>query len=589
MQNLNTSDLFNFLAEKSLDVIKIFDADLKCIFVNDEITKHTGLKPEDIQGKPFNADKFFGKTDESYYKHLLKSRDTLTRIETECSIVTLSGERYFRVLILPKTSGDTVEYIFVIFRDVTEVKKKEKLVVDFNSKFLTAAEVLLQPLVIMKPVMNDNEIIDFEYDFINEAGCIANGVPREETVGKTMLELYPAHKSIGSFEALKEVFLTGVPWKDVVKYEGPGGFESLAGYFTMSAARTADGIVVTWQDITQSVNAQNDLKKSEERLYRAFNSNPVPMVLTDHEGRIININKSFKQLLSYSKKEIVKKTIGEINLFDDSSDFQKTNQSILSGEQIDKYFTKIRNRDGNLFQVIFSSTLLENSSGDNYLLTFVDITKQKELETSLLESLHEKDVLLKEIHHRVKNNLQIISSLLNLQSGVTDDPTSRAIISETQNRVQSIALMHENLYKNKSLSAIKLDDYVKDMLGRIHQTYDFPGKVVTSSVEISNINIDLKQCLSVGLILNELITNAYKYAFINRPRGEIRICANLKNDNLELTVADNGNGLPDGFNIESQSSLGLQLVTILTNQLDGNIKCKNNGGAEFKILFPLND
>ena len=201
------------------------------------------------------------------------------------------------------------------------------------------------------------------------------------------------------------------------------------------------------------------------------------------------------------------------------------------------------------------------------------------------QSLTERETLLKEIHHRVKNNLQIISSLLNIQAAHLKDDAAKDAVREGQNRVKSMALIHKNLYQHDDLSGIKVNAYFNDLIKAISSTYLSRNRNVEIKVEAQDVLLDIDTAVPVGLIVNELVSNAFKYAFPNNADGEILITFEEKDDRIHLTVSDNGIGIPDGLDLEKLNSLGLRIVKILTNQLEGECKINAKNGTEFQFTF----
>jgi PAS domain S-box-containing protein len=215
----------------------------------------------------------------------------------------------------------------------------------------------------------------------------------------------------------------------------------------------------------------------------------------------------------------------------------------------------------------------------------IDLSKQIEMEIS--QSLEEKKTLLKEIHHRVKNNLQVICSLLSLQSHIVEEQSVKALLQETQGRVKSMALVHEKLYRTESLSRINMADHVHDLLADLRSSFGRKSENIDIDIKISPehfLNIDI--AVPFGLIVNELVSNAFKYAFESTKVGKIWVQAGLaENQKLFLNIRDNGIGLPDDFDIENTKTLGLILVQDLTDQLDGTLTIENSCGASFSITL----
>ncbi|PKL66587.1 MAG: hypothetical protein CVV28_09290 [Methanobacteriales archaeon HGW-Methanobacteriales-1] len=212
-----------------------------------------------------------------------------------------------------------------------------------------------------------------------------------------------------------------------------------------------------------------------------------------------------------------------------------------------------------------------------------DITERKETEIKLINLLEEKDVLLREIHHRVKNNMQIISSLLSLESSNVFDKRDVGLFTIVQDRVKSIALIHDNLYQSEDLSSIKFEDYIKNLSSQLFSTYTRNSniKLVT---DIVDLKFNLETAIPLGLILNELISNSLKHAFSDF-EGEIFISLHHKGEEIEVIIKDNGVGLPEDVDIKNPKKLGLQLVSSLVEQLEGTIELDRSHGTKFKIKF----
>lgn len=214
--------------------------------------------------------------------------------------------------------------------------------------------------------------------------------------------------------------------------------------------------------------------------------------------------------------------------------------------------------------------------------------ERKQAEEKIRTALHEKEVLLKEIHHRVKNNLQIISSLLKLQSAYIDHPDIGKVISESQNRIKTMAIVHEKLYQS-NLGWVDLGDYIKTVAestrksiseteNQIEIGFSFPEKPITLKID---------QAIPIGLIVNEVLTNAIKYAFKGKTKGEIRIKAERMNNSVEFEISDNGVGLPTGFNFLAANTFGIELIRLLTEQLDGNMDLRSQNGTHYYFSLPL--
>ena len=216
-----------------------------------------------------------------------------------------------------------------------------------------------------------------------------------------------------------------------------------------------------------------------------------------------------------------------------------------------------------------------------------EIAENKAIQTHLAESLQEKELLLKEVHHRVKNNMQVISSLLSIQAEGASDEIYTTMLNESQQRIKSMALIHETLYQSKDLLKIDFQEYIETLSLSLSRSYSVPGVSVHVSVNVEDVELDLETAVPCGLIINELVSNSLKHAFLDREGlGVISIDFVSKGCFYELRIADNGKGLPAKFDPTTNVSMGMEIVSILTSQLEGKLRYHNEEGAVFEIQFP---
>ncbi|XDD51644.1 histidine kinase dimerization/phosphoacceptor domain -containing protein [Leptospira sp. WS92.C1] len=216
----------------------------------------------------------------------------------------------------------------------------------------------------------------------------------------------------------------------------------------------------------------------------------------------------------------------------------------------------------------------------------MDITDHKVAEKQIHDSLKEKDLLLKEIHHRVKNNLQIVSSILSLQSNYIQEPHLLQIFHESQSRIKSIALVHELLYEQGHLARIEFKDYLENLVENIFRTIRTDPNQIEYIVQSDPALMELDSAIHCGLIVNELLTNSIKYAFPEGRRGKISVTLKVKDSFCILIIEDNGIGLPVELNVKTATSMGLQLVDTLINQIGATLEIRKGGGACFILKFP---
>ena len=244
-------------------------------------------------------------------------------------------------------------------------------------------------------------------------------------------------------------------------------------------------------------------------------------------------------------------------------------------------------KTGEVVWVHGEARLIPDESGQPVLLQGVafDITETKKAAEIVKSSLREKELLLKEIHHRVKNNLQITSSLLRLQAAKIPDAAVRQVLHESQDRIRSMALVHEMLYRSQDLARVDFPQYVRALVPQLFRSYN-PGGRIRYRVEIDEIVFGVDLAVPCGLIINELVANALKHAFPGDRRGEICVRMRLEQDRYRLSVEDDGIGFPAGLDVSQTGTLGLQLVRTLTEQIGGRLQEKTGQGTAFIIDLP---
>jgi PAS domain S-box-containing protein len=313
----------------------------------------------------------------------------------------------------------------------------------------------------------------------------------------------------------------------------------------------------------------------------------------DEEGKCTFINRSAAQMLGYIPDVCLGRNLHEVihHSHADGSPYYKESCPILDSIKNKKSCvcdTEIFWRsDGTSFPVEYSSyPVLNGHHAVGAVVTFTDITERKKAIEQIETSLAEKEILLKEIHHRVKNNLQIISSILNLQSYYITDKRSLEAFNESKNRVRTMALIHEKLYRTESISRLNLKEYIQELVSNLFKSYNTGKSFIESEICVDEIFIVTEVAIPLGLIINEIVTNSLKHAFLPDTRGKIYI--NIKHispEKLKIVIGDNGRGLPEDFDYQNTDSLGLKLVSSLISQLEGEILLKKNEGTEFTIYI----
>lgn len=316
------------------------------------------------------------------------------------------------------------------------------------------------------------------------------------------------------------------------------------------------------------------------------------------DGIIVYANPKFEQMFGYETGELIGQNISIINYEDKDTNAEQVKQAIVTSvlEQGETTY-EVHNvkKDGTPFWCSGTACVFEHPE---YRTVFVavqqDITEHKKAEEQIKASLAEKEVLLKEIHHRVKNNLGIVSSLLQMQCRRTQDPQATAILRDSQNRIASIALVHEKLYRSEDLANINFAQYIPDLTTHLFDSYNVSSASVQLNIQVDDVSLDIETAIPCGLIINELVSNALKYAFPDNRQGEIKLrlyqeckfcLEQQQQQTLILIIRDNGIGLPQDFNSNKTKTLGITLVYGLVKQLRGSIEINSQQGTEFKISF----
>jgi two-component sensor histidine kinase len=220
--------------------------------------------------------------------------------------------------------------------------------------------------------------------------------------------------------------------------------------------------------------------------------------------------------------------------------------------------------------------------------SFRDITDRKRAEENLVASFHKEEVLLREIHHRVKNNLQLISGLLDMTRMRTQDEATNSILTDMMLKIQTMAQIHTRLYESKQFEKINLPGQFRDQIASMSSIYSHKGHEITCEVQSGEIYLPVDQAIPCALIVNEILSNAYKHAFKGKQHGSIIITALLENGQIRIAIRDNGIGMPSDFDITRSTSLGLKLVrTLIYHQLKGSLKTNLNEGTEMIVEFPV--
>ena len=468
-----------------------------------------------------------------------------------------------------------------ILREMQAQKEMQQLELEVESKrnLNTTINTIAYPVYVVDR--------DHHFIFVNDSMCRFFGRVREEILGKTARDFYNKADADLLWDRTETAFRTHTSQKEEVTITKPDGqmctIISTSRMYTDAIGQ--EFMVGIIQDITDKKQAEELLRESEERYRTVFENTGTAMIIIEADTTISFANTQFERLVGYPKSRINgKKKWAEFIFHEDLERMEE--QHRLRRERPENALTQYEFRlvscSGEIHNIIVYVDIIPGTTRS--VASLIDITDRKRMEDEIAQSLKEKEVLLKEIHHRVKNNLQIVASLINLQSRHIMDPKVRDAIADTQNRVRAMAIVHEKLYKSTSISNIDFGDYVQYLAKNLFSFYGISSQKITLKSDITDVRVDINTAIPLGLIFNELITNAIKYGFPDNRTGEVQISGRKTDKTILVWVKDNGVGIPQDFDWRNADSLGLRLVISLVEQLDGTIELDRSAGTAFTIV-----
>ncbi len=564
-----------------------------------------------------------------FNEHCQEVKKTLLKNECEIELLRPDQSPLFvsldTIAVLDE-KGEFKEFGMII-TDINDRKKAEKEIGEFNNRLKATIEAIPD---LMFEVDEEGRFYDYNAPISEKLY-----VSPEEFLGKTVSDVLPPEAAAKIMAALKEASEKGNHHGMTYELPLPSGkkifelsiakkisnkskphFIALAHDISERQSRdkqikihnkTLEGINEIFQKVITSETEDEIAKKSLEVCEEITSSEFGFILELNQKGKLDTLSISDpgwnECLMGKDDAVVMIKDMEEHGIYGKAT---KDNVAVLTNDPSNhedsvgtppghpkiKSFLGVPLRQGGA--VIGSIGLANKEDGynieDQEILEKLSIAisesiMRKRAETSLNIALEDKELLLKEIHHRVKNNLIVISSLLSLQSRYITDPDALDIFKESQNRAKSMALIHERLYQSSDLKKIDFGDYIRTLATDLFRTYIIDPNLIKLTINVENIKIDINTAIPLGLIVNELVSNSMKYAFPNDSKGEIIVDFNSDNKFLNLIVKDNGIGLPKDFDYKNTNSLGLELVKSLTNQIDGKIEVIKSPGTIFKIKF----
>ena len=564
--------------------IAVFDTEHKYLFVNPASIKNDDLRKYIIGKDDFEYCEY-RKRDISVAQNrrdqFLKVKQYGKSIEWEDSIIGSDGRAFSNLRGMLPIYDDNGKLAQVIGfgMDITARKEIEQRLME-SEKLLSGILQTLPVAVFCKDIQNE-----FRFSLWNKKAEEIFGLTAEQCIGKDDYYFFPKEDADGyrknDIEASKMLGVLDIP-EEVVETEDRKAIVHTQKIIVRDTKGVPHFLIGVSEDITLRKEAEEKIKKSEEK-YRSVVENAVDTIITfDKNGTIQFINHT-------RSNTTVEKVIGtSIYNFIPIESIDEVKQKIekaFKNKISNTYELPIKHSDGTI--VWYSTNFGPVFSGNEVsALTIIirDITERKQDEEKIKQSLKEKEVLLKEVHHRVKNNLQIIISILNLQYANIKDKKTLELLRDVRSRIKAMSFIHELLYQASDFSNINFSEYLTSITTNLVYSYS-PNKTVDLKLDIDNVSLDLDRAIPCGLIVNELLTNALKYAFYEGKNDELSISLKESDGLITLIISDNGKGFPATIDYKKTESLGMQLVITLVEQLSGTISLDNSNGVKYTIKF----
>lgn len=580
---IDAEEKFRSLVENALVGIYILQ-DNKFVYVNPKYEEIFGYRKGEMNG----TDSWSIVSDE--HKNLV-IENIRKRIDDEVKSIqyTFKALKKDGTEIDVEVKGSKMLYngklaIIGTLQDITERLKVEKELRNSRQKLLLHVE--RTPLGVIEWDM------DFNVVQWNEAAERIFGWQKKEITGKSALIIIPE-------EAKSQV---GSIWQNLINQKGgerstnvnitkTGKMITCEWYNTplISDSGEVIGVASLVEDVTERLKAEELLKEQREFLRAVIDTDPNFVFAKDWNGNFTLVNKSVADNYGTTSENLIGKSDADFNNnIEEVEHFLNDDREVIATGK-PKFIAEEKVSDSKSGEVKWYQTIkvpLKGTDGSMQVLgVAADITARKLAEEITKRSLKEKELLLKEIHHRVKNNLQIIISLLKLQSKYVFDPRDLEIFNKSRSRVETMSLIHEKLYKSADISQIDIGNYLRELVSHLLKAYNLSNAQIDFIINADNILMTIDTAIPCGLIVNELINNILKHAFPEGYTGKIELNLRRSDENVILEVIDNGIGIPEAFELDKSDTLGMQLIDTLVKQLDGIIEIDRSSGTRFSIEF----
>ena len=478
-------------------------------------------------------------------------------------------------------SNGNLNGVSIISRDVTPEKRAEKELRESEKRYRLLVEKAQVGILLIDP---DGTIVDINPKFLEMCGSRSEEVSRRVNMLRT-----PEVVKSGFSGDFRRCLETGEDVSNERRYLSQWGKETYS-QFHLNPIKDEEGkvlnVLATFSDITYRKKMEEALEESEEKFREVFNNANDAVylheIVDEMPGRYMEVNDVSCNMLGYKREELLEMTLEDVSCKKGDEIRSIIRELLTEGSKT--FESRHQTKEGDMIPVEVSSHIFKLRKRDVVVSVARDVTPWKEAEKIVKDSLKEKELLLQEVHHRVKNNLMIISSLLNLQSRYINDEDVLNMIKDSQSRARSMAIIHEKLYSCRDLKRINFGEYIESITEDLFNTYS-TNSHVSLRMDVDYLMLDINTCLPLGLIVNELVSNSLKYAFPKGRTGCVTVRFHRGSENYVLEVGDDGAGLPEDLDIDHADSMGMELVSSFTHQLKGEMELIRKNGTCFRIRF----
>ncbi len=426
----------------------------------------------------------------------------------------------------------------------------------------------------------------------NQALCSAMGYAHAELVGQSIQIFYESRQEFDRIGRLKYPLLARQGWAGSETRWCRKDGTVLDVMITSARIDPADlsaGLIFVMTDISNRKQAERELTVQNARWFDLFDNSPEGIVLLDPDFRIVMANNEFARMFGYSKQDLLNRYSPAVVIPPEREhEGQDAVERLQRGETVRIAQTLRCGKDGSRIPVsILSKPIRVDGNTIGIYGIYRDISAQVRAEQEIRDSLHEKEVLLQEIHHRVKNNLNIISSLLSLQQSAAEDDSYQQPLEVAKARVHAMAMIHDLLYRSESLAQVPFRNYLQDLVHYLRDAYHSLRERVDISLDVDEICLDIATSIPCGLLVNEIVVNSMKHAFPDGRRGTIAVHFQQKHNSYVLRVSDNGVGPPSGLDFMNAHSVGMELIRGLSTQLGAQLQWDFSAGSAYTVTIPI--